>query len=292
MNRILIILFVSLGLSGCITTEDMNSASENISNTFPSKKVEPTIIEVQKDINKIKFTLWECFEYKPIYKFQKHILTIGYFTEYEEIENNVKIGMLFLENTSSKIPTIYSLKGVQHEWSWGNEDKTLFQIIIDSKGTGRYWDFTGAKPNEERKSKETYECKPPETILVGDEVINELEGLSNKEMVIKNPILSQSLIDDIKNHIGKCWKLELKNKKEIDENTIVSLQVFTTPDGVVSKINIIDKNTYNSDVDFRLIADSAKRAVFDCSPLPIPKNKSVLFKNFIMDFDYKFALQK
>ena len=45
------------------------------------------------------------------------------------------------------------MKGVQHYWNW--ED---FQIVIDSDGTGRYYDFTGASEGEERTSKEVYEC--------------------------------------------------------------------------------------------------------------------------------------
>ena len=42
---------------------------------------------------------------------------------------------------------------IQHYFVW--ED---FQIVIDSDGTGRFWDFTGAKKGELRDSKETYEC--------------------------------------------------------------------------------------------------------------------------------------
>ena len=54
----------------------------------------------------------------------------------------------------------------------------------------------------------------------------------------------------------------------------------------------MDTNKYNADKDFRLIADSAKIAVFDCSPLPIPKSKYELFKTFIFDFDLTIFLQK
>ena len=49
--------------------------------------------------------------------------------------------------------------------------------------------------------------------------------------------ITQSLIDDIKNHIGKCWKLHIKNINKMDLDTIVSLKISTRSDGVVKEIN-------------------------------------------------------
>ena len=103
--------------------------------------------------------------------------------------------------------------------------------------------------------------------------------------------ITKSLIDDIKNHIGKCWKLNIKNIKKINLDTVVSLKISTSSDGVVKSISIVDREKYTFNKFYRLIADSARRSVLDCSPLPIPKDKSELFKMFIFDFDPRFLLE-
>ena len=60
---------------------------------------------------------------------------------------------LFLKDSESGIDTIHSLQGVQHYWIW--ED---FQIVIKSDGTGLFYDFSGAEPDETRIASEVYEC--------------------------------------------------------------------------------------------------------------------------------------
>ena len=286
MKKTLLILLLSFGLSSCLTTEGIKSVSKNISNNFSTKKVNSSTNEVKEDNNQIKFTQWKCYENDWKNKFQNHLLTIGYFPELEELENNLKYGMLILKDTPSELLTFYSLKGVEHNWNWSlSRDKNFmdYTIRINSQGTGLYYDFEGAKQNEIRKHKQIYDCKPPETILVGDEVLN---GFLRKTL-----ILSQTEIDNIRNHIGKCWKLHIKNIKKIDLDTIVSLKISTRSDGVVKEISIVDIEKYNSNKLYRLVADSARRSVLDCSPLPIPKDKSELFKSFIFDFDPTFVFE-
>ena len=61
-------------------------------------------------------------------------------------------------------------------------------------------------------------------------------------------------------------------------NKIINLKIFTNPDGSVVNVQIIDVAFYKKDPVYRAAADSARRAVKDCSPLPLPKNKYDLFK--------------
>ncbi|MDC1022974.1 hypothetical protein OAR00_00300 [Alphaproteobacteria bacterium] len=283
MKETLLILLLSFGLSSCVTTEDIKSVSKKVSNNVSVKEIKE---EVKNDGK--EFIQWKCFKY------DKHILNIGYFPLLDEVIPNVdsNVGMLHLLDTDKVVPVYYTLMGVKHTFTWGNFKKdvdTTFQINIDSDGTGRFWDFTGAEKNEKVNSSQTYYCTPPETILIENEFINELVDLETETKTLK---LTQNEYDKIKNHLGNCWEKELKDKKEIDESTIISIKISTTPDGVVSKTKIMDEDTYNSNKDYKMIADSAKSAVLKCSPLPIPKNKSELFKDFIMDFDYKFTLDK
>ena len=104
--------------------------------------------QVKFDSESYDWKKWDCHEYGYG---GKYLLTIGYIPELTE--DGFSVGKLFLKDATSPIDTIYSLNGVQHYFVW--ED---FQIVIDSDGTGRFWDFTGAKKGELRDSKETYEC--------------------------------------------------------------------------------------------------------------------------------------
>ena len=49
-----------------------------------------------------------------------------------------------------------------------------------------------------------------------------------------------------------------------------------------------DKNLYQKDKFYRATADTARRAVLDSSPLPLPKGKEKKFENFLFDFDPSF----
>ena len=83
-------------------------------------------------------------------------MSVGYIPELSDSR-----GILFLKDSESGIDTIHTLKGVRHYWNWEK-----YQIVIDSDGTGRFWDFTGAKKGELRDSKETYELRLPKYLLI------------------------------------------------------------------------------------------------------------------------------
>jgi hypothetical protein len=127
MKKLLLILFISLGLIGC-------------SESVPEK--------VDVNNQSYDWKKWDCFSYGYAGDF---ILTIGYIPELKK--DGYAVGKLFLKDAESPIDTVYQMKGVQHNWEW---DK--YRIVIDSDGTGRYWDFSNADVGEEVMSKEVYEC--------------------------------------------------------------------------------------------------------------------------------------
>jgi len=96
---------------------------------------------------------WDCYEFGYG---GKYLLTIGYIPELKN--DNFYEGKLFMKDATSPIDTLYSLRGVQHYFNWLPTDNESYQIVIDSDGTGRFYDFSGADDGEERLSKETYEC--------------------------------------------------------------------------------------------------------------------------------------
>ena len=119
----------------------------------------------------------------------------------------------------------------------------------------------------------------------GKNKILEVVGNSNKQVVKTSVELSQTDIDRLKNHIGKCWNMSI-GASEV--KTIIPLKISANTDGTINSVEIVDTSFYRQDTFYRATADSARRAVLDCSPIPIPKNKSIFFRNFILDFDPSF----
>ena len=115
--------------------------------------------------------------------------------------------------------------------------------------------------------------------------ILQVVGSSNKRVAKTSVEVSQTDIDRLKNHIGKCWDTSIG---AAEVKTIIPLKISANTDGTINSIEIVDNTLYAKDTFYRATADSARRAVLDCSPLPIPENKSELFKNFILDFDPSF----
>ena len=116
-------------------------------------------------------------------------------------------------------------------------------------------------------------------------VLNKLKqivGNSNKRVLETEVKLSQTEYDKIKNYIGKCWHTSI-GASEV--KLIIPLKISANMDGSVKSVVIQDKIRYAKDTFYRATADSARRAVLDCSPLPLPKNKAALFKKFFFDFD-------
>ena len=173
MKKTLLIILLSFGLSSCVTTEDIKSVTKRVSNNVSVKETKE---EVKDD--GIEFIQWECYQYNLMYKYEKHLLNIGYFPYVDESfpVSDFNLGMLHLLDTDTFVPVYYSLMGVKHTFRWGNLDisnDTSFTIKIDSDGSGHFWDFTGVKNNESVKSSQTYDCKPPETVMYDKDDFNE-----------------------------------------------------------------------------------------------------------------------
>ena len=116
--------------------------------------------------------------------------------------------------------------------------------------------------------------------------IRKIVGNSSKKVQkIKTNKLTQTDVDKIKNHISKCWNPSY-SASELEK--IIDLKISANIDGTVNSVEIVDKSLYGKDTFYRATADSARRAVLDCSPLPIPKNKAERFKSFYFDFDPSF----
>ena len=121
------------------------------------------------------------------------------------------------------------------------------------------------------------------------DIVNQIkESLKNQNQnlnVTEEQKATATEIDILRNHVRQCWNAPYAAN---ELNKIINLKIFTNPDGSVVNVQIIDVVFYKNDPVYRAAADSARRAVKDCSPLPLPKNKYDLFKIFTFNFDTSF----
>lgn len=93
--------------------------------------------------------------------------------------------------------------------------------------------------------------------------------------------LTTNEIITLKNHISNCWNPPF-GAGEVKEK--IRIKIKSNSDGSVVNAEIIDLGLYRSDPKYRAVADSARHAVRDCSPLPLPKDKYQTWKTFIFNF--------
>ena len=101
--------------------------------------------------------------------------------------------------------------------------------------------------------------------------------------------LSPVGIDDIariQQHVSKCWQPPLGAAG----NDTLKVDIFVSVDerGNVKRAEIEDKLRFNLDSYFKASAIAAKRAIVECSPLPIPPEKFDQLKEFTFSFDPAF----
>ena len=115
--------------------------------------------------------------------------------------------------------------------------------------------------------------------------IKKIAGNSNRQVQQTEIKLSVTDINKIQNHVTKYWNVSYAAS---EVKLVITLKISTNVDGSIKSVKIYDKNLYQKDKFYRATADTARRAVLDSSPLPLPKGKERKFENFLFDFDTSF----
>lgn len=103
--------------------------------------------------------------------------------------------------------------------------------------------------------------------------------------------MSMSEKDAIRSQFAKCWSVPAGAKDA--HSLIVVLEISVEMDGRVSQVKLASasQSRYNSDQFYRAAADSAMRAVHQCSPLKnLPVDKYGTWKQMELTFDPKEML--
>ena len=100
-----------------------------------------------------------------------------------------------------------------------------------------------------------------------EEKLDELVGQALNAPSRNDGNLGVSVIDRLRNHLAGCWRPPPGAAGA--DALIVDIIVRYDAKGVVKNVEIEDKARFGRDETFRAAANAARRAVFDCSPLPL-----------------------
>ena len=106
-----------------------------------------------------------------------------------------------------------------------------------------------------------------------------------------NSTLTLSEEDALKAQIFGCWSIPLG--LPYNENLLVRIKLQLKPDGTVIKSEILDHARMNKPGQgfYRVLAESALRAVRLCQPLRVPSTGYERWKDLQLNFDAKEMLQ-
>ena len=107
---------------------------------------------------------------------------------------------------------------------------------------------------------------------------------------IENSQLTLSEEDALKAQIFGCWSIPLG--LPYDENLIVRIKIKLEPDGTVTDTEILDHDRMNKPGKnfYKILAESALRAIRMCQPLKVPTSGYERWKEIQMIFDAREML--
>ena len=109
--------------------------------------------------------------------------------------------------------------------------------------------------------------------------------------IIKNTSLSLSEEDALKAQIFGCWSIPLG--LPYNENLLVRIKLQLNPDGTVTQSEILDHARMNKPGQgfYKVLAESALRAIKLCQPLRVPTTGYERWKELQLNFDAREMLE-
>ena len=130
-----------------------------------------------------------------------------------------------------------------------------------------------------------------ESIADGEEILKSNNDNSEDNKNLNNSVLTLSEEDALKAQIFGCWSIPLG--LPYNENLLVRIKLKLKPDGTVSKTEILDHARMNKPGQgfYKVLAESALRAVKLCQPLRVPTTGYERWKELQLNFDAREMLE-
>ena len=192
MVKIFITFLLFIGLSSCVTNDNLSSISDKVSNV--SNKVVSLVNsdKAKKNLNKekisnqqnnfnqtkknivtYKFVEWKCDTFFGGSK----VLRTGYFPD--TTSDGVSLGALTLETNDEMYASFHSINGIDDTFSWGGKNLNKYMLVIKPGNSSYFYDFTDTQKGEQRESQQTLKCNRETYILTSKEVYNYFESFQN-----------------------------------------------------------------------------------------------------------------
>ena len=129
-----------------------------------------------------------------------------------------------------------------------------------------------------------------ESIAEGEEILKSNNDNSEDNKNLNNSVLTLSEEDALKAQIFGCWSIPLG--LPYDENLLVRIKLELKTDGTVSKIEILDHDRMNQPGQgfYKVLVESALRAIKLCQPLKVPIGDYERWKELYINFDAREML--
>ena len=124
-----------------------------------------------------------------------------------------------------------------------------------------------------------------------DEIKKNNDITQDQDRNIENTGLTLSEEDALKAQIFGCWSIPLG--LPYNENLLVRIKLMLEPDGSVTKTEILDHARMNKPGQgfYKVLAESALRAVKLCQPLRVPTTGYERWKELQLNFDAREMLE-
>ena len=124
-----------------------------------------------------------------------------------------------------------------------------------------------------------------------DEIKKNNDITQDQDRNIENTGLTLSEEDALKAQIFGCWSIPLG--LPYNENLLVRIKLMLEPDGSVTKTEILDHAIMNKpgQAFYKVLAESALRAVKLCQPLRVPTTGYERWKELQLNFDAREMLE-
>ena len=124
-----------------------------------------------------------------------------------------------------------------------------------------------------------------------DEIKKNNDIAQDQDRNIENTGLTLSEEDALKAQIFGCWSIPLG--LPYNENLLVRIKLMLEPDGSVTKTEILDHARMNKpgQAFYKVLAESALRAVKLCQPLRVPTTGYERWKELQLNFDAREMLE-
>ena len=130
-----------------------------------------------------------------------------------------------------------------------------------------------------------------ESITQSEEILKSNNDNSEDNKNSNNSVLTLSEEDALKAQIFGCWSIPLGLPH--NENLLVRIKLKLKPDGTILKAEILDHERLNMPGQgyYKVLAESALRAIRLCEPLKVPSDGYERWKELILNFDAREMLQ-